>query len=53
MGPPPTAAGAAVVASGAIRQIHSKNVGYRIEQMKWSNRMDLLVVSNDRGKYIL
>lgn len=45
MDKPPEAA-----ASGAMRQIHSKNVGYRIEQMKWSNRMDLLVVSNDRGK---
>lgn len=34
-----------------MRLIQSKNVGYKIEIMKWSNRMDLLAVSNDKGMH--
>lgn len=40
---------ASQAAAGAMRQMHSKNVGNRIELMKWSNRMDLMVCSNDKG----
>lgn len=35
--------------SSSMRLNHSKNIGYKIEIMKWSNRMDLLAISNDKG----
>lgn len=36
--------------SSSMRQIAAKAVGFKIEIMKWSNRMDLLAISNDKGK---
>lgn len=35
--------------SSSMRLNQSKNIGYKIEIMKWSNRMDLLAISNDKG----
>lgn len=35
--------------SSSMRQIAAKAVGFKIEIMKWSNRMDLLAISNDKG----
>ena len=36
--------------SSTLKYISQKNVGYKIEIMKWSNRMDLLAIGNDKGK---
>lgn len=36
-----------------MRLNHSKNIGYKVEIMKWSNRMDLLALSNDKGEVIV
>jgi len=32
-----------------MRQTGAKNLGYKIEIMEWSNKMDLLAISNDKG----
>lgn len=36
-----------------MRHIGTKNLGFKIELMKWSNRMDLLAYSNDKGNILL
>lgn len=32
-----------------MRNIGAKNFGFNIELMKWSNRMDLIAFSNNKG----
>ncbi|XP_053698159.1 anaphase-promoting complex subunit 4 [Sabethes cyaneus] len=36
-----------------MKQTGNKNVGYRVDILKWSDRMDLLAVGNDKGEVIL
>lgn len=35
----------------SMKQIGSRNVGFRIGIMEWSNKMDLIAVSNDKGSF--
>lgn len=37
----------------AVRQIHSKNMALRCEHLRWSNRMDLMAVANERGEVVI
>lgn len=34
----------------AMKQIGARNMGYKIGIMEWSNKMDLIAISNDKGK---
>ncbi|XP_055629250.1 anaphase-promoting complex subunit 4 [Toxorhynchites rutilus septentrionalis] len=36
-----------------MKQTGSKNVGYRVEMLKWSEKMDLLIIASDKGEAIL
>lgn len=35
--------------SSLMKNIGAKNFGYNVKLMKWSNRMDLLAFSNNKG----
>lgn len=35
-----------------MRSVGSKSFGFKIELMKWSNRMDLLAFSNEKGSFL-
>lgn len=37
--------------SASMRSVGSKSFGFKIELMKWSNRMDLLAFSNEKGSF--
>lgn len=36
-----------------MKQIGNKNVGYRVDILKWSEKMDLLAIGNDKGKFLV
>ncbi|XP_058812704.1 anaphase-promoting complex subunit 4 [Topomyia yanbarensis] len=36
-----------------MKQTGNKNVGYHVDILKWSDRMDLLAIGNDKGEVIL
>ncbi|XP_065091153.1 anaphase-promoting complex subunit 4 [Ochlerotatus camptorhynchus] len=36
-----------------MKQTGNKNVGYRVDILKWSDKMDLLAIGNDKGEVIL
>ncbi|XP_055586995.1 anaphase-promoting complex subunit 4 [Uranotaenia lowii] len=36
-----------------MKQTGNKNLGYRVDFLKWSDKMDLLAVGNDKGEVIL
>lgn len=35
--------------ASAMKQISSRNVGFKIELMEWSDKMDLIAISTDKG----
>lgn len=35
--------------ASAMKQISSRNVGFKIELMQWSDKMDLIAISTDKG----
>ncbi|XP_055844075.1 anaphase-promoting complex subunit 4 [Episyrphus balteatus] len=37
----------------AMKQIGSRNMGFRVEIMEWSNKMDLIAIGNDKGEVII
>lgn len=43
----------AQLGTAAVRLVHSKNVGLRFEHMRWSNRMDLMVVANEKAEVVV
>lgn len=38
--------------SSLMRLHNTKYVGYTIELLKWSHKMDLIAMSNERGEHI-
>ncbi|KXJ69427.1 hypothetical protein RP20_CCG027068 [Aedes albopictus] len=42
-----------VAGRNPMKQIGNKNVGYRVDILKWSEKMDLLAIGNDKGEVIL
>lgn len=37
----------------AMKQIGSRNMGFRVEIMEWSNKMDLIAIGSDKGEVII
>lgn len=37
--------------ASAMKQISSRNVGFKIELMQWSDKMDLIAISTDKGLF--
>ncbi|XP_055914863.1 anaphase-promoting complex subunit 4 [Eupeodes corollae] len=37
----------------AMKQIGSRNMGFRVEIMEWSNKMDLIAIGNEKGEVII
>lgn len=35
----------------AMRQVEERHVAYQVDLMVWSNRLDLLAISNFKGKF--
>jgi anaphase-promoting complex subunit 4 len=33
----------------AMKQIGNKNVGFKVDIVEWSNKMDLIALSNEKG----
>lgn len=32
-----------------MKQIGVKNIGFRVDLMEWSNKMDLIAIANEKG----
>jgi hypothetical protein len=42
-----------MAAPNAMKQIGNKNIGVKLEIVEWSNKMDLLAFSNEKGVYFV